>query len=398
MKGQKKVIKTKQINYQKLSKKESEEMRMKFKFVGLGAAGNKAVMELVGRGFDQKDLILVNSTDKDFPTEYKGNHKIVLKPDNTGCGKERSIAKEFAIRAINAGVFDKLFEEDVTNVMLVTSVEGGTGSGSTPIIAEYISDVLGLNVHICAFIGFEDDTRGLQNTVEFFQEVSGFDADIMSIRNSAFHTTNKFRAEELANMEFVSRVRVLTGKDMITSSQNIDDTDIFKVVSTFGYKTVETIYFDNNLLDVEQFNKLCKQMIYESKSIKSENPGMIRLGVILNIAPGSEDAVDYQFSALKDEYGNPYEFFFHKQYDGKRQFIQFIASGMKLPIDEVVKIHERYKESSNRVDKKKDDFFDKINKLDIASEDSAFDMGRGTKKAKLSRASFMKALETTPEE
>lgn len=398
MKARKNVIRTKHIDYQNLTKNEMEEKRMKFKFVGLGAAGNKAVMELVGRGFNQEDIILVNSTDKDFPTEYKGNRKIVLKPDNTGCGKERNIAKEYAIRAINAGVFDNLFEENDTNIMLVTSVEGGTGSGSTPIIAEYISDVLGLNVHICAFIGFEDDVRGLQNTVEFFQEVSGFDADIMSIRNSAFHTSNKFRAEELANKEFVDRVRVLTGKDMITSSQNIDDTDIFKVVSTFGYKTVETIYFDNNLLDVEQFNKLCKQMIYESKSVKSENPGMIRLGVILNIAPGSEDAIDYQFTTLKDEYGNPYEFFFHKQYDGKKQFIQYIASGMKLPIDEVIKIHERYKESSNRVDKKKDDFFEKINSLSISSEDSAFDMGRGVKKAKRDKSAFMKGLETTPEE
>lgn len=396
MKIQKNVIIIERIDYQKLLNK--EDFKMKFKFVGLGAAGNKAVMELVGRGFDQKDLVLVNSTDKDFPKEYTGDHKIVLKPDNTGCGKERGIAKEYAIKAINAGVFDNIFEEGITNVMLVSSVEGGTGSGSTPIIAQYISEVLGLNVHICAFLGFEDDTRGLQNTVEFFQEVSGFEADIMTIRNSAFTSVNKFRAEELANLEFVNRVRVITGQEMIISSQNIDDTDIFKVVSTFGYKTVESISFDNNLLDVEQFNKLCKQMIYNSKSVKSEKPGMIRLGVILNIASGSEDAIDYTFKTLKDEYGNPYEFFFHKQYDGKKQFIQFIASGMKLPIDEVSKIYERYQESSKSVDKNKDDFFDKISKLSIASEDAVFDMGRGTKKSTVSKAGFLKGLETTPEE
>ena len=101
-------------------------------------------------------------------------------------------------------------------------------------------------------------------------------------------------------------------------------------------------------------------------------------------------------SRIKNEYGNPYEFYFHKQYDGKKQYIKLIASGMKLPIDEVTKIYERYQESSKRVDKKKDDFFDKINKLSIASEDSAFDMGRGIKKAKLSKAGFLKGLETTP--
>ena len=71
---------------------------------------------------------------------------------------------------------------------------------------------------------------------------------------------------------------------------------------------------------------------------------------------------------------------------------------MKLPIDEVSKIYERYQESSKSVDKNKDDFFDKISKLSIASEDAAFDMGRGTKKSTVSKAGFLKGLETTPEE
>ena len=119
----------------------------------------------------------------------------------------------------------------------------------------------GKTIHICAFIGFEDDVRGLQNTVEFFKDISSLEADVMTIRNVTFNEAagyNKFKAEELANQEFVKRMRILTGKDLIVSEQNIDDTDIMKVVSTAGYKTIEEIRFTENLMDQEQFNKLLK--------------------------------------------------------------------------------------------------------------------------------------------
>ena len=41
---------------------------MKFNYVGLGAAGNKAAMMLINEGIaTEKDVTLVNSTTKDFP-------------------------------------------------------------------------------------------------------------------------------------------------------------------------------------------------------------------------------------------------------------------------------------------------------------------------------------------
>lgn len=374
-----------------------EDMGMKFKFMGIGAAGNKAAMDLINaKVAEEKDVILVNSTRKDIPKEF-GGKTIILSTDGNGCGKERAIAKEYALQAMKAGVFDNLFSNDEDSVLIVTSVEGGTGSGSAPIIGNYCCSVLGKNVHMVAFTGFEEDARGLQNTVEFFQEIN-FDCDIQTIRNSSFNAIakgNKFKAEELANDEFVSRVRILTGRDLVDSSQNIDDTDIFKVVSTNGYKTIESIQFDDILTDMEQFNKLCRQMIYSSKSLKSNNPGQLRMGVILNIKPESEGAIDYNFEVIKEAYGVPFESFFHKQYDGKKQYIQLISSGMKMPLEEVKAIHERYLAATAAVDKKNDNFFDEISKLTKNSEDSKFDMVRSGHRPG-SKESFLHQFETKP--
>ncbi len=350
---------------------------MNFQFIGIGAGGNKAVLNLINDGIcDEMDAILVNSTDKDIPKEFNGD-VVILSPDNAGCGKERKIAKDLAVSSMKAGQFDRLLRADTDSVLIVTSVEGGTGSGSTPIIAKYINKVLGKIVHIVAFTGFEEDVRGIENTVEFFQEID-FEADVMVIRNSAFledTNGNKLRAEELADKELSKRLRVMLGLDLVDSTQIIDDTDLYKLVSTTGYKTIEKIEFTKNLMNVDEFNTLCKKMIYTSKSIKSLDPGEMRLGVILNIRQESEDAIDHSFNVIKEEYGNPYELFTHIQYDSKQpQYIAFISSGMKMPVDEVKAIYDRYLEETSKVDKANDEFFNTVKGLNIKEEDSMFNM------------------------
>ena len=371
---------------------------MKFKIIGNGAAGNKAAMELIKNGLiDPKDIVLVNSTSKDFPKDFKGK-TIILSGESTGCGKERSIAKEYAMNTLKENLIDSAFEPDDDSVIIITSLEGGTGSGSTPLIGQYCATVLGLNVHIIGFTGFEDDVRGLQNTVEFFQDLD-FECDVMTIKNSAFLDAcdgNRFKAEEAANKELIERIKVILSYNLKASSQNIDDMDIFKVISTTGYKTIETIYFNKDLMNKEEFNKLCKTMIYTSKSLKSSEPSQNRMAIILNIKPESEDAIDYTFSAFKEEYGNPYESFLHKQYDGGVQYITLISSGMKMPLDEVQAIYDRYKAATSSVNKSPDEFFAQVGAMKKDIADNKFDMVRSGRRASGNKSDFFKQFESKP--
>jgi cell division GTPase FtsZ len=355
---------------------------MKTLLIGVGAAGNKAVYEAVNcKLFKETDTVIINSTSKDFPKDYKGN-KIILSPNDTGCGKERSAAKEYVKLAIKAG---KLNIENISNydtIIICTSVEGGTGSGSTPIIAQYFKQVANKNVHVVAFTGFEEDVRGLANTVEFFQELDK-DIVVQTISNASFlekANNNKFKAEELADKEMCTRIRVFTGMDFIESEQNIDDTDINKVSNTTGYMTVEYKQLRKPLEEQEDFNKVIKNMIYNSHSIKSNNPGAIRTGVILNISPESVDAIDYSFTDIYETYGKPYENFLQKQWDGKKEYIAFIISGMNMPLDEVKGIYERYKEASEKVNKEVDKFNKEMNSLSLNEEDEMFNMLKSQEK------------------
>ena len=367
---------------------------MKTLLIGIGAAGNKAVYEAVdSKLFKEEDTIIINSTSKDFPKEYSGK-KIILSPNDTGCGKERSVAKEYTKIAMKQATFNLHNMENYDTVIIATSVEGGTGSGSTPIIAKYFQQVTKKNVHVMAFTGFEEDVRGLANTVEFFQELDT-NIVVQTISNASFldkANNNKFRADELADKEMCTRIRVFTGMDFIDSKQNIDDTDINKVSNTSGYMTVEYKQLKRPLETQDEFNKIIKNMIYNSHSVKSNNPGAIRTGVILNISPESEDAIDYTFNDIFETYGKPYENFLQEQWDGKKEYIAFIVSGMHMPLDELKSVYERYKEASDRVNKETDKFNKELNSLSLNPEDAAFNMIKNQEKG-ISTADFLSQFE-----
>lgn len=374
---------------------------MKALLIGVGAAGNKSVLTVVK---EQKakleDVILINSTSKDIPKDYKGK-KIILSPNDSGCGKERSLSKDYTFTAINSGKLN--LEKEVQQydiVVIVTSLEGGTGSGAAPVIAKYCNEMLAKNTHLIGFTGFEEDVRGLQNTIEFFQEIDS-EIVVQTIQNKLFLKAagnNKFKAELLANQELAKRIEIINGSLLKDSEQNIDDTDIYKVINTKGYMTAEIIEIRESLMDTSDFDKLCKKMIYDSKSLKSNDAGQIRMGVIMNLSPASEDAIDSMYTVLKEAYGDPFECFTHKQFDKTLpEFVSFISSGMKLPIDEVEAVYKRYKEESAKVNKSADDFFTKIGGLKGNSEDSRFNMGRPSSSQKpKSKEEFMSQFQTKP--
>lgn len=372
--------------------KEKESISMnKIKYIGIGAAGNKAIMDLINEGVASvDDTLLINSTNIDFPEEYDGS-KLVLSTDNSGCGKERDVAYYYAETMITAGTIDK-YVEDYNSIVIVTSLEGGTGSGATPIIGQYCSVGLGKTTRIYGFAGFEEDPKGMENTIGFFQQLN-FDCTVQCNRNSLFKKKYKSReaVHHAANMQFCDDMRLLSGQSLIASSQNMDATDLIKVAGTVGYCIINTIEFEDTLADVDDFNKLCQQMLINSKALKSNNK-QLRMGVVLNIKEESEDAIDYDFSVVKETYGNPYEVFIHKQYNGGTQYISFISAGMKFPLDEIEELYSRYEEKADEIDVTKDVFHDKIRQLSINKNDK---LNLKRDNSGIGRDAFLKQLKGT---
>lgn len=367
------------------------------KFIGIGAAGNKAVIALIeGKVISRESALLLNTTLRDIPHEYK-DRAVKFGNNRGGCGKERNLSKELFSESLSSdelNILDEILDQDDDTVYIVHSTEGGTGCGSAPLLAQYYKEIHEINVHIVAFTGFEEDIRGMHNTVEYFQELSS-DYTIQVISNKKFFAEangNKLRSHDLANQELVRRMKIILGQTLVDSEQIIDDTDLYKVTTTPGLLTVEYTTISRSIKNKEGFNKVLSDMIDETKSIDVIDPGCKRLAIILNISENTREIIDYDFDILKNKLGVPVEVYQHIQNEGSVEFVNIIASGMRMPLDEVRDILRKYENALSNIGGK-DDFFDKLKGFKVSELDS-FNTGKEPKIKDIGdkKKSFLKTI------
>lgn len=356
-------------------------MALKCKIIGIGAAGNKAAAQLMkNKVLERSQIMLLNSTDRDIPAEYRTD--LFIKIGNTGgCGKSRPLAKRLMLEALQSGnvPIDAFIDGDEKFFVIITSTEGGTGSGSSPILGEYIQEITkseenpnGIPVHMIAFTGFEDDVRGLKNTVDWFNELNeNFVVQAISNKKCLpFADGNRHKAEEYANQVLAERIEILTGKYLNPSDSNVDNMDLFRLNSTPGYMTVERIPLQK-LRDMDQFNASVAEALERSISLETE-PSVKRLGVIVDASARTQAVVDESYSVIKKVYGEfPYDIFRHVQESNRDDSISIIVSGMKMPIDEITKVYSKFKKAVEYTDSGKDAFFSKQMNTSLGDIDSA---------------------------
>lgn len=347
-------------------------MRTRGKVIGIGAAGNKAAIEAIKMGvIERSQVVLLNSTLKDIPSEYE-DISVKISKDLGGCGKERLKGRQMMKDSLKDSTFDadSFLDPEDKMVVIVFSSEGGTGSGAGPILARYFREVVGVNVHTFIFTGFEADGRGLQNTIDVFKDMKD-NFVIEAISNKAFkNEDNRVKAEQAANVEFARRLSALFGNDLIDSSQNIDETDHLKVVTTTGFMDIETFEL-GEIKNQKEFNAVVAEALDNSKSLGFEATAM-RMAVILNVKERTLDKIDFDFPTLKKKLGIPFELFTHIQYNGEEEYMTVIAGGIKMPIEAVEKSYKKYLEITSQTDMSDEEFYGKIAELDTAND--RFDM------------------------
>lgn len=370
---------------------------LNLKVIGTGAAGNKAAISLIEKnGFNKDFVTLINSTLKDIPDEYKDNAFIFGSKDRLGgCGKERTIGKELFVKDLRNGVIslDNIANPDTNAVVIVSSTEGGSGSATTPIIAKYLKEVVGIPVIIVLFFGFNTDVRGMQNSIEICQDLQE-DYGVIGISNAKFlnlTNNNTIKAEQMANKQFCDIIDTISGRYLAPGSQNIDDTDLYKLVCTPGYMMIENSNI-TKIKNVDQYNKAIQSTIDTSTLIDCSVRGAKRIGVVYNISEQMTDCVDMAAHVIKETYGIPYEMFTHVQPSDKES-VTWIAAGMPLPIKELKDIYNNYLTTSEAVKKDKDSFFDEVAEMKGNKIDSMFNMLTSKPDTTKAKASFFADFE-----
>lgn len=366
---------------------------MKTKLIGIGAAGNKAAIKAIESGVFTKDNVrLMNTTDRDVNHNYD-EISIIFGNQRGGCGKERNLAKKLMLAALKDGSVDlsDFIENDDDVVIIVSSSEGGTGCGASTILAKYIDSVLGKNIHLFVFTGFEQDARGLQNTLEYFKDLDeAFTIESISNKKFLDDSINKADAENKANEEFVKRLRVFLGLDLRESDQNIDETDLYKLSTTAGFMDIEKHEL-KNIKNTADLSAIIRETFDYSKSLEYEKTAK-RIGIILNVSERTKN-IDPDISVIFNYTGEAFEVYNHIQIanPGETEYIAIIVAGLKLPIEELKVVYDTYIQRTTNIDKTHDNFLDEIGGFDTVEEDSMFNLK--AKKKQKNAESFFDELE-----
>lgn len=348
---------------------------MNFTLFGVGAAGNKAAIEVIeSRVLAKEKVKLVNTTVKDIPGDYKDADNIIKFSSLLGgCGKEPNQGKRAMFQAIKEKTVDlsKYIDADTRAVALVTSIEGGTGCGATPVIAKYFM-ALNIPVHVFAFVGFQDEARGINNSLQFFKNLPD-NVILHTIENKKFldYTKNYSKAEQEANREFANQLNILIGSDMIPSNQNIDDTDHYKLITTPGYMDIHAVDLTgcknmelSNQAIIDSFESMtCMEYPYDK--------GCKRLAVIINASSKTQEAIDNKFEVIKRYTGEPFEVYRHIQYDEDDgdEFMYIIAAGLPYPAGGILEMNKQYIILNDKLNKESSGFGNLFDDIDLDDDE-----------------------------
>lgn len=350
---------------------------MKIKCIGLGQAGNKAAIQLIeNKVLKQDEVIILNTTIQDVPAKYRTNCALQF-GSTRGCGKERKLGKEYMLQALQDGSvgIDDFIDGDEKFFIIVTSTEGGTGSGSSIILGEYLQETIKAPVHMVSFTGFEDDVRGLKNTMDWFKDLND-NFVVRTISNKKclqFTNNNRKKAELYANQIFVEQTKILIGQEIQPSDNNIDNMDFFKINATPGFMIVDRVSLDK-IGDTRQFNEAVKEA-FENSTTFSTDPPARRIGVIVNARPKVLQAIDDSYSIITNRYGIPLELFRHVQESQDENYISIVAAGLQMPVDEIREIYNKFKKNRENLNMNKDSFFNNSTNFDTDFGSDDLDIG-----------------------
>lgn len=374
---------------------------MNVTIIGIGAAGNKAAIKAITNKVIKEDHVkLINTTVKDIPEEYVNKKMYFQIPTPIGgAGKESNKAKQAMINALNNGNVDpkELLNEDSKAVILVSSVEGGTGSGAVPVLAEYYTSKK-IPTHVFAIIGFQDEARGINNTLKFFRDLPD-NVVLHTICNQYFldYTKNYKIAEEAANNEFSNQIAIIKGNMLIDTDQVIDDMDLFKINSTPGYMTINKINIQD-IRNIDNFNAAVSQAFDNSCHIQPDQSAK-RIAGIINADPNIQKFVDNKLDVLQRYIGVAFEKFLHIQNDGTEDYIIIICCGMNYPekaIRDLFKDYNKIKEKLNTGLKSFGEIFEDITVDEEDEFNIDFQMGNIVPKQQIFNDNSSDISKTTP--
>ncbi len=263
-----------------------EHLGAKIKVVGLGGGGGNAVNRMIEHGVEGVEFIAVN-TDLQALSSNRARTKLQIGGQLTkglGSGGRPEVGKQAAMEDT-----ERLIEilQGADMVFLTAGLGGGTGTGSTPIIANLAAE-LDILVIACVTLPFEFEGRvRAKQAEEGLKELKSAVDTVIAIPNerllqTVIHTTSLQDAFVMA--DDVLRQAAQGISDLITKPGliNLDFADVKSVMKGMGMAFMGTGIAGGENRAFEAAQKAISSPLLIDTSIEGAN------GVLINITGGRD--------------------------------------------------------------------------------------------------------------
>lgn len=326
--------------------------------IGIGNAGNQvAVLANSKYGLP---VLAINSSEKDLETVPDSIPKKLISQKsgfNHGAGKDRKLAKTYLKDTISQLMVDpELINlvKDLDIIFVVSSMGGGTGSGTAPLMANIIGETFSDTK--CILVGISPvNNEALSahvNTLEYLNELYKVleGQTYMLYDNDKFSDIPSWKAMETVNSEIVEDINVLRlFYNYTTKYDSIDDRDGLRLVSFPGRIMVSRLEdFKEKDCDSKSIEDMLIDNIKRNAHIENQRDKKIMAsGIITNLSQTLTEEFDTNIPSVREFTGDPVHAFSHIYVNDDRKKpnnVFLIMSGLSPVNDKINIISDRIDE------------------------------------------------------
>ena len=326
--------------------------------IGIGNTGN----QIAALAYERLKVpaMAINSSEKDLETISDNIPKTLIKDaegESQGAGKNRTLAKKYLKDSIVSFLSSKDVQEFIKELdvlFIVSSTGGGTGSGTSLIMANVISSMF-VNVHVITIGILPVMSEALSahvNTLEYLNELySNLEGQTyMLYDNDSYYDSPSYKMMETVNNEVVSDIDVLRCTyNYTTKYDSIDEQDMKRLISFPGrimvtrLEDVKERDLDKSSIEEMLINKIKNNAHVEIQRDKK----VIGTGIIVNLSEAVFSDFDNHIPSVREFVGDPDHDFNHLVLNSDRKMpnnIFLIMSGMSQVNDRITKTSDRIEE------------------------------------------------------
>ena len=319
--------------------------------IGCGDGGCKIASEIGKRIEDDAYVIVYNTSSKIYDENNKKKVKadcFVSPANEDGSGKSRKYSKE----VFKKGSFKYLLDQvkqitekiEFDYIMICTTTDGGTGSGTSPMAAKLIADNVDIPVVVVGvYPSLKEDARAQKNTLGWQDEITRTGLPYMVFDNN-MEITSLPLIHEKVNHYIADVMQIISGQSYSNEAETIiDNRDFYQLIQTLGRRLTFVTSTARPAVN-QSLDQYVEKMIQEAHQPAPE--GVRGVGLFVKAPQELIEKMNLSLSQIRAKYGDAELQYSHiEPADDIRISVLFAGSGE--PEVRLYEIRSRYEDIMN---------------------------------------------------